>query len=235
MSKNKEITVIVSSRKDGDENKEFIDNLKDTCGTPAKVIYILNDGAMGLSELYGSMLSNPAVESEIVVFLHDDIEPLRNGWGKEVVRLFNKHKEYGIIGVAGSSEFDEEAAWWRYKDIYGQVLHKSGGKSWLTAFSPLLDKDLEEVCVIDGLFIAVDRKRISKNFDDKLKGFDFYDIDFCLANYIDGKCKIGVTTNIRLAHKSVGELSEDWYTNREIIRKKYGEYFPIKIKKEDGK
>ena len=92
MSKNKEITVIVSSRKDGEENKEFIDNLKDTCGTPAKVIYILNDGAMGLSELYGSMLSNPAVESEIVVFLHDDIEPLRKGWGKEVVRLFNKHK-----------------------------------------------------------------------------------------------------------------------------------------------
>ena len=235
MSKNKEITVIVSSRKDGEENKEFIDNLKDTCGTPAKVIYILNDGAMGLSELYGSMLSNPAVESEIVVFLHDDIEPLRKGWGKEVVRLFNKHKEYGIIGVAGSAEFDEEAAWWRYNDIYGQVLHKSGGKSWLTAFSPLLDKDLEEVCVIDGLFIAVDRKRISKNFDDTLKGFDFYDIDFCLANYIDGKCKIGVTTNIRLAHKSVGELSENWYTNREIIRKKYSEYFPIKIKKEDGK
>ena len=69
------------------------------------------------------------------------------------------------------------------------------------------------------------------NFDDTLKGFNFYDIDFCLANYIDGKCKIGVTTNIRLAHKSVGELSDNWYENRDIIREKYGKYFPIKIAK----
>ena len=90
---------------------------------------------------------------------------------------------------------------------------------------------MEEVCVIDGLFMAINRKRISKNFDDKLKGFNFYDIDFCLANYIDGKCKIGVTTNIRLAHKSVGELSDNWYENRDIIREKYGKYFPIKIAK----
>ena len=231
MSKNKEITVIVSSRKSGEENEEFINQLKDTCGTPAKVIYILNDGAMGLSELYANMIANPSIESEIVILLHDDIEPLRNGWGKEVVKLFNTNKEYGIIGVAGSAEFDEEGAWWRYKNIYGQVLHKSGGKSWLSAFSPLLENDLEEVCVIDGLFMAINRKRISKNFDDKLKGFNFYDIDFCLANYIDGKCKIGVTTNIRLAHKSVGELSDNWYENRDIIREKYGKYFPIKIAK----
>ena len=168
MSKNKEITVIVSSRKSGEENEEFINQLKDTCGTPAKVIYILNDGAMGLSELYANMIANPSIESEIVILLHDDIEPLRNGWGKEIVKLFNKNKEYGIIGVAGSAEFDEEGAWWRYKNIYGQVLHKSGGKSWLSAFSPLLENDLEEVCVIDGLFMAINRKRISKNFDDKL-------------------------------------------------------------------
>lgn len=231
MSKNKEITVIVSSRKSGEENEEFINQLKDTCGTPAKVIYILNDGAMGLSELYANMIANPAIESEIVVMCHDDVEFLKPGWGKEIVKLFNKNKEYGIIGVAGSAEFDEKGAWWQYKNIYGQVLHKSGGKSWLTAFSPLLENDLEEVCVIDGLLMAIDRRRISKNFDDTLKGFNFYDIDFCLANYVDDKCKIGVTTNIRLAHKSVGELSENWYTNRDIIRDKYGKYFPIKVPK----
>ena len=108
-------------------------------------------------------------------------------------------------------------------------MHKHDGKSWLTVFSPLLTKDLEEVCVIDGLFMAVKRSRITKNFDPELPGFDFYDIDFCLANYVDGKTKIGVTTNIRLAHKSIGELSETWYTNRDIINNKYGDYFPIKL------
>lgn len=233
----KEICVVVSSRKSGSECDEFITMLKETCGTPAKFVFVTNDGLMGLSELYGSMLENTSIDSDIMIFMHDDVVPLRHGWGKEVVRLFNKHREYGIIGVAGSSEFNNECAWWRNKRIYGQVLHKNEktGQSWLTAFSPLLDKDLQEVCVIDGLFMAINRKKVSKNFDESLNYFDFYDIDFCLANYLDGKCKIGVTTNLRFMHKSIGELSENWFTNREIIRKKYGKHFPISVETKEEK
>lgn len=236
MAKNKEITIIISSRKNGEDCEDFIDQIKNSCGVPAKVVFVTNDGAMGLSELYANMLNSVNVDSEIMLFIHDDVEFLKPNWGKEIVRLFNTHKEYGIIGVAGSAEFGDEnsrgqAAWWRYEgSIYGQVLHKHGGKSWLTAFSPLLEKDLQEVCVIDGLFMAVNRKRISKNFDPEVKDFDFYDIDFCLANYIDGKCKIGVTTNIRMAHKSIGELSDKWYFNRAQVIKKYSKYLPIKVK-----
>ena len=143
--------------------------------------------------------------------------------------LFNKHKDYGIIGVAGSAQFNEMGAWWNYEKKYGQVLHRHDGKSWLTAFSPLLDHDLEEVCVIDGLFMAINRRRISKSFDPVIGPWHFYDIDFCLANYIDGKCKIGVTTNIRLSHNSIGELDEQWYENRKKINEKYKKYFQIEV------
>ena len=227
--KDKDVTVIIPSRKNDEESERFIDTVKETIGCKANVIFVVNDNSMNLSRLYYSMLVNEQIESDIIVFCHDDIEFLKKGWGEEVIRLFSKNKKYGIIGVAGSAEFDEKAAWWNYGKKYGQVLHKHGGKSWLTAFSPLLDHDLEEVCVIDGLFMAVKRSRISKNFDPELPGFDFYDIDFCLANFIDGKTKIGVTTNIRLAHKSIGELSDNWYNNRNIINEKYGEYYPIRV------
>jgi hypothetical protein len=225
----KEITIVISSREEGEDNVDLINQIQDTCGTTAKVILVTNDGAMGLSQLYDQMLKNRDIESKIIIFCHDDIEFLKPGWGKEIVRLFNKHKDYGIIGVAGSAEFDENGAWWNYKKKYGQVLHKHDGNSWLTAFSPLLDKDLQQVCVIDGLFMAFHRDRISKSFDPNLEGFNMYDIDVCLANFLDGKCKIGVTTNVRLAHKSIGELSQEWYKNRDWINKKYGEYFPIKV------
>lgn len=229
MPRNREITIVISSRKSGEESSDFIDSIKDTVGCKANVIFVVNDNSMGLSALYYNMLINPQIESDIIVFCHDDVEFLKKGWGEELLRLFNKNKKFGIIGVAGSAEFDENGAWWNYEKKYGQVLHKHDGKSWLTAFSPLLKKDLEEVCVIDGLFIAVDRRRISKNFDPELPGFNFYDIDFCLANFLDGKTKIGVTTNIRMAHKSIGQLSDEWYKNREIIREKYGDAFPIKV------
>jgi hypothetical protein len=224
------ISVVVCSRNNDELKEKVINHIKETCGCNAHTYFMYNPDGVGLSEIYNNMLSEEKTENDIIVFIHDDIEFLKKGWGAEILRLFNEHEDYGIIGVAGSAEFDSNAAWWQYSKKYGQVLHRHNGKSWLTAFSPLLDKDLQEVCVIDGLFMAVNRNRVSKNFDKELPGFDFYDIDFCLANYLDGKTKIGVTTNIRIAHNSIGQLSEGWHKNREVINEKYKEYYPIKVK-----
>ena len=225
------IAVVVCSRETSEQKKDFIQHIKDTCGCNAHVYFLINQDGVGLTQIYEDMLKSDKVDNNVIVFIHDDIEFLKKGWGAEILRLFNKHKDYGIIGVAGSAQFDENGAWWQYKKKYGQVLHRHDGKSWLTVFSPLLDHDLQEVCVIDGLFMAVNKKRISKNFDPEVKGFNFYDIDFCLANYIDGKTKIGVTTNIRIAHNSVGEMKPEWYENREQINKKYKDYYPIDLGK----
>jgi len=225
------IAVIVSSKKRTEENKDFIEHIKNTCGCDAHVYMVHNPEGVSLSKIYSDMIINKDIDTDILVFIHDDIEFLKSGWGAEVLRQFNEHKEYGIIGVAGSAQFDENGAWWNYEKKYGQVLHRSEGKSWLTAFSPLLTKDLQDVVVIDGLFMAVHRGRIAENFSRELSGFDFYDIYFCLANYLSKKCKIGVTTNIRLAHNSIGRLKDSWYKNREIVNEKFGKYFPIDITK----
>ena len=225
------IAVVVCSRENSEQKKDFIQHIKDTCGCNAHVYFLINQDGVGLTQIYEDMIKSDKVDSNVIIFIHDDIEFLKKGWGAEILRLFNEHKDYGIIGVAGSAQFDENGAWWQYNKKYGQVLHRHDGKSWLTAFSPLLDHDLQEVCVIDGLFMAVHKKRISKNFDPEVKGFNFYDIDFCLANYIDGKTKIGVTTNIRIAHNSVGEMKPEWYTNRDQINEKYKDYYPIDLGK----
>ena len=225
------ITVIFCSKKNGEENKGFIDHIKETCGCDLNVICVHNPDGISISKIYADMTVNEEIETNIIVYIHDDIEFLRKGWGKEILRLFNENEKYGIIGVAGSAQFDENGAWWNYENKFGQVLHRWEGKSWLTAFSPLLDKDLQEVAVIDGLFIAIHKKRISENFSRELDGFDMYDIYFCLSNLLKTKCKIGVTTNIRIAHNSIGKLKDTWYKNREIIKEKFGRKFPIDILK----
>lgn len=223
---NNEITIVISSKKDSTENMQLLNNIKETIGIPSNIMHIQNNG-VSLTTVYQEAMDKS--NTDIVVFVHDDIEFLRNGWGIELIRMFNEHKEYGIIGVAGSAEFDSNAMWWNYSKKYGQVLHRSNGESWLTTFSPLLKKDLEEVCVIDGLFMAVHKKRISKGFSKEVEGFNFYDIDFCLSNFLDGKTKIGVTTHIRLAHNSVGNLTENWFNNKEKINDKFGKNYPIKV------
>lgn len=225
------IAVVFCSKKNGEENKEFIEHIKNTCDCDAHVLFIHNPDGVSLSKIYADMLVSKDIKPNIIVYIHDDIEFLRKGWGKEILRLFNEHKDYGIIGVAGSAQFDEKGAWWNYEKKYGQVLHRSEGKSWLTAFSPLLDKDLQEVVVIDGLFMAVHKQRIAENFSRELNGFDMYDVYFSLKNWAAKKTKIGVTTNIRVAHNSIGKLKDTWYQNREIINDKFGKYFPIDIEK----
>ncbi len=202
--------------------------MKETSGYEnLNIVFITNNDGISLTNIYSNIINE--LDSEIVIFIHDDIEFLKNGWASEVVKLFDENKDYGIIGIAGSAEFDSEAAWWRYNRKYGQVLHRKDDKSWLTMFSPLLEKDLQEVVVVDGLFIAVNKTRITTNFDTNIQGFNFYDIDFCLSNFLDKKTKIGVTTNIRVAHSSIGELKVEWYDNKEYINKKYNKYYPIKI------
>ena len=224
------ITVVVSSRDDANIKQEFIKHVQNTCGCVCHLYFLVNSG-VALTKIYDDMMKKPDGVDDVIIFMHDDIEFLREGWGTEVLRLFNTYPEYGIIGVAGSAEFDSGAAWWNYKKKYGQVLHRHDGKAWLTAFSPLLDHDLEEVCVIDGLFMAVHKQRVTEPFDLDFGGFNHYDTSFCLANYLDGMTKIGVTTNIRIAHNSVGEMKDEWYVNREILNRKFGEYYPITVKK----
>lgn len=226
------IAIVVCSRDLPENKQDFIQHLKDTCECNAHVYFLMNPNSVSLTEIYQDMLTSDKIEYDIIVYIHDDIEFLRKGWGKEILRLFNEHKDYGIIGVAGSADFNSDGAWWQCSKKFGQVLHRHEGKSWLTAFSPLLTKDLEQVCVIDGLFMAVNKKRISKGFDPDFKGFNHYDTSFCIANFLDRKTKIGVTTNIRLAHNSIGEVKPNWYTNRDLLNKKYGKYFPLDVDKE---
>lgn len=223
------ISIIVSSRNENNEQEKFVEHVHKTCGCHLSIHFLINKIGVSLTKIYSDVLKETT--TDIVVFMHDDIEFLKPDWGKELIRLFKEHNDYGIIGVAGSAYFDEQAAWWRYKDIYGQVAHRKGDNIWLTSFSKLLDKDLEEVVVIDGLFIAVDKTRITQDYDDSIEGFNFYDIDFCLANFLDNKIKIGVTTNIRLLHNSVGELHEEWHRNKDKVNEKYKSNYPIKVKK----
>lgn len=227
----KELAVVFATREtDYEKEGEFINMLYNTAGCDIMVSMLSNPDGLPLSEIYQDTIDDNVIDSDIVVFVHDDIEFLREGWAKEVIRLFKENPEYGIIGIAGSADFGELGAWWNYKKKYGQVLHRHDGKSWLTAFSPLLGKDLQEVAVIDGLFMAINKKVAKAKFP-QIGYFHFYDIGFCLANLTSkkNKCKIGVTTNIRVAHNSIGEVNDSWYAARDEINKKFGKYFPIDI------
>jgi hypothetical protein len=221
------ISIIYCTRKSNPQHKE---HLIKTSGLHkyVEVIEMVNKGE-SLTKSYNRGLEKAT--NDIVVFCHDDIIMETKQWGKKLIKHFDRNPEFGILGVAGTKHLPESGMWWeKKKKMYGRVNHTHQGKTWLSKYSADIGNDIEEVIVVDGVFFAVDKRRIKHNFDESVEGFHFYDISFTFDNYLDG-VKVGVFTNIRINHMSLGGTNEQWEENRKTFSEKHKDILPINIKK----
>lgn len=218
------ITVGYSTRS---SKPEFIEYLIKSSGfKKTKVIEKINPGTKSLSQIYNEIIEES--DTDIVILCHDDIYFDTNAWFPKIKDHFEK-SDYGIIGVAGTRYMPKSGMWWEdRKKMIGIVNHESGGKKWESKYSESFGNNIEPSVVVDGLFIAVHKKRIKKNFNDSFEGFHFYDIPFCFDNYLEG-VKIGVITNIRITHKSIGQTNEQWEKNRQKFEEIYESNLPVKL------
>jgi glycosyltransferase involved in cell wall biosynthesis len=218
------ITVGYSTR---ESNPEFIEYLKKSSGyKKIEVIEKINNGEKSLSEVYNEILSES--KTDIVVLCHDDIYFDTNSWYSKLIKHFNE-TDYGIIGMAGTTYMPSSGQWWEdRRKMIGIVNHESGGKKWVSKYSESTGNKISPVVVLDGLFLAISKNRIKKNFNEDFSGFHFYDIPFCFENYLEG-VKLGVMTNIRITHKSIGMTNDQWEKNRGLFQEKYKENLPVKL------
>jgi glycosyltransferase involved in cell wall biosynthesis len=218
------ITVGYSTRT---HNPEFIEYLKKSSGfKKIEVIEKINNGEKSLSEVYNEILSES--NTDIVVLCHDDIYFDTNAWYSKLIKHFEK-SDFGIIGMAGTTDMPESGMWWENrKKMIGIVNHEHEGKKWESKYSDSLGNNIFETVIVDGLFMAISKKRIKKNFNEEFKGFHFYDIPFCFENHLEG-VKVGVITNIRITHKSIGQTNEQWEENKKLFAEKYKSNLPVKL------
>jgi len=218
------ITVGYSTR---EHNPKFIEYLKKSSGfKKIEVIEKINNGEKSLSQVYNEILDE--AKTDIVVLCHDDIYFDTTSWFHKIKTHFEK-SDFGILGVAGTTNMPDSGRWWDVrKNMIGIVNHESGGKKWTSKYSDDFNKLIRQTVIVDGLFIALSKSKIKQTFDEEFEGFHFYDIAFCFRNHIEG-VKVGVITNIRITHKSIGQTNDQWEQNREFFVKKYGQNLPSKI------
>ena len=218
------ITIGYSTR---EHNPKFIEYLKKSSGNKKiEVIEKINNGEKSLSQVYNEILEES--KTDIVVLCHDDIYFDTTSWYYKIKSHFEE-SDYGILGVAGTTEMPQTGRWWdSRRKMIGVVNHESGGKKWTSKYSDEFGKSIKQTILVDGLFIALSKSRIKNNFDEEFKGFHFYDIGFCFRNHLDG-VKIGVITNVRITHKSIGQTNEQWEENRQFFVEKYNNNLPSKI------
>lgn len=221
------LTVVYCTRETNPEHKEHL--IKSSgLHKHIEVIEIINNGE-SLTHAYNRGLKQ--AKNDIVVFCHDDLTIETKQWGNKLLKQFQKNPEYGIIGVAGSKSMPISGQWWEDRSkMYGRVQHTHEGKTWLSSYSEDLGQELEEVVVIDGVFFAVDKTKLKTTFNESVEGFHFYDVTFCFENTLKG-VKVGVSTVVRVNHKSIGMTNEKWEYNRQQFAEMFKEQLPYKIKK----
>jgi len=219
------ITVAFSTRK---INPSFVELLKKTSGIKSlEVLPFENNGEYSLTQVYNMALEKSS--NDIVVLCHDDLYFDLNNWGQKVLNHFKRNPDYGILGVAGATKLPKSGMWWEDRSkMKGIVNHESGGKKWESKYSPSKGNEVDEVVLVDGLFIAVNKTKIQEKFDESVVGFHFYDVDFCYRNF-QKEVSIGVVYDIRITHKSIGQTNEQWELNRKVFSEKYSEHLPIKV------
>lgn len=224
------ITIGYSTRT---SNPKLIEEFKHSSGHPkVKVIEKVNNGEKNLSQIYNEIISES--ETDIIVLCHDDIYFETNNWASKLVKVFEKNPEYGILGMAGTTQMPSTGMWWENRPkMYGIVNHESDGKKWESRYSESQQNDVNNVVIVDGVFIAIHKNRIKELFDESVEGFHMYDINFCFKNFLS-EVKIGVITNIRITHKSIGAVNSQWEKNKLIFIEKYKEFLPAKVKFEDN-
>ena len=221
------ITIGFSTRK---IDNSFIELLKKSCGVSnPQIIPIENEGKYSLPEAYNMILEQAT--NDIVVLCHDDIYFDSKNWGSKILNHFKRNPDYGVLGLAGSTQLPSSAKWWEdFSKMKGIVNHEHGGKKWESKYSASLGNQIDDVVLVDGLFIVLNKSNIKQTFNEEIKGFHFYDVDFSFRNFIED-VKIGVIYDVRVTHKSIGETNEQWEQNRIVFAEKHKEILPVRIKR----
>ena len=149
------ISIVYSTRT---PNKQFQEYIKKSIGVKEYEIYeIVNNGSKSLTECYNEGLDK--TKNNIVVFCHDDII-LKEGWGKKVLKHF-KETEYGILGMAGTTDMSEIGRWWQdTTKMVGIVSHSHEGKTWENRYSTNFEDEVIETVMLDGLFFVANKEKI---------------------------------------------------------------------------
>jgi len=207
-------------------------NIKNTIGVPFEIVIIENGkGEMGLCEVYNDGAQK--AKYEILCFSHEDVEMQTMNWGSIVCDIFNKNKNLGLLGVAGSSYKPlSPSAWWYDNADPGLQMtnyiqsNKTRHKGELIYNNPF-NENLSDVVCVDGLWFCTPRNiALSLKFDNSVfKGFHCYDIDYSLSVF--QQYRVCVCFNILIRHYSEGNKNREWVYDTLKLTDKWGSVLPL--------
>ena len=202
-------------------------------------ILITDDMGNSMFEKYNLGLSHiihDLKDDDIVCFVHEDIKVLDSYLELKTEMVFNMDKNIGVLGVYGTTQFEEAGGWWlcdRAKYARGHIMQ---GRPDLSKSFHMTDGHVgyySNLVSVDGCIFFMNGK-LAKSYrfeQDYYDGYHFYDVDACFSAIQQG-WKVAVA-DILVEHASEGAMPEFWHTNKARFIDKWklkGFMFPITTK-----
>lgn len=185
-------------------------NIKSTIGVPYELIAIDNRNSnKGICRIYNE--ADEKAIYDVFCFIHEDITLLTNNWGQKIINCLSQ-PNVGLVGLSGSVYKSKYPGTW-------SACHSSFYRVSNIKYDTI-NEDFYEVAVVDGCFMAVNRKDFNQiKFDENLDGFHGYDLDLSL-NFGLNKSVV-VINGVDFNHLSSGVLNSDWFHSSIYIHKKW--------------
>jgi hypothetical protein len=221
------LSIIVCSV-NSDLLKSLKENIADTIGMDSyEFLYHHNIDNEGISVVYNRLIIR--AKNDLILCIHEDIKFHTLGWGKLLTGYYENDERLGLLGIAGSkTKTKTPTGWWENEPdnwVMNLIQHYKSGKT--QRIKRGFENGLEEVVVIDGVFIAL-RKDSGLKFDERLDGFHNYD-QAISVRYRNKGYKIKVTREILIEHFSSGSKGDDWKSSNQFFFNLYKSYLPQSI------
>ncbi len=210
------------------------ENIARTINVPYELLFHDNRTTQyGICKVYNMLLSQS--KYKYAVFLHEDVIFQTQDWGTILLNYFESDKNIGLIGLAGARHKTKAPSGWWNNDgselLMNIIQHYPDGKIVNHKPKSWPEKSLLEVCVVDGVFLAV-RKENEISFNEKLAGFHNYDLALSIE-YILAGMKVVISNEIILEHFSNGKIDKQWLWSTYNFSQIYQKHLPISLEKQN--
>lgn len=168
----------INNRNKFKEAKNYINRLNDYANVSCEILAVEN--APSLTSGYNVAMNN--TNAKYKVYIHQDVYILNKYFIRDIINIFNKDENLGVLGCTGCEKLPKNAIWWEGK-CYGKVFDNHNNNMSYLKFNDFggLYKEVE---ALDGL-ILITSKDITWR-EDVFNGWHFYDISQCKEFYRKG-------------------------------------------------
>lgn len=204
------ISIIICSREIQLYGK-VCESIEKTIGAVIYEIIRIDNSSINLSITKAYNLGIKKSKFEYLLLVHEDILFHTTHWGQILLNIFNANRELGLIGIAGAkykSKFPS-AFWHTEKELLNiNLIQHYPNKPTSHVKLGFVEDNVEEVVVIDGVFIAL-KKSTGVQFNEEIAGFHCYDLGISV-DVLEKGYQIAVTNQILIEHFSNGNTNLDF-------------------------